>query len=138
VAYLTDVELIAAAEGRGPPVLSIALESMVMVLDCPYLALEAQLIQNLLNKPRTKFGTVGACPWAWYRPRSVASRRWKAAYCPGLSDKFYTEVVLFDVYFLFLNMCVYIYIYIYLFTEDLFIIRLIPFINAIFGAKWFK
>ena len=27
-----------------------------MVLDCPCLALEAQLIQNLLNKPLTKFG----------------------------------------------------------------------------------
>ena len=36
---------------------SIILESMVMVLDCPCLALEAQLIQNLLNKPLTKFGT---------------------------------------------------------------------------------
>jgi len=28
-----------------------------MVLDCPCLALEAQLIQNLLNKPLTKFGS---------------------------------------------------------------------------------
>ena len=28
------------------PVLSIAFEYMGMVLDCPYLALEAQLIQN--------------------------------------------------------------------------------------------
>jgi len=36
----------AAAFGRGPPV-SIILESMVMVLDCPCLALEAQLIRNL-------------------------------------------------------------------------------------------
>ena len=39
------------------PVLSIALESMVMVLDCPCLAMEAQLIQNLLNMPLTKFGS---------------------------------------------------------------------------------
>jgi len=31
----------AAAEGRGPPVVSIIVESMVMVLDCPCLALEA-------------------------------------------------------------------------------------------------
>jgi len=29
-----------------------------MVLDCPCLALEAQIIQNLLNKPLTKFGSV--------------------------------------------------------------------------------
>ena len=28
-----------------------------MVLECPCLALEAQLIQNLLTKPLTKFGT---------------------------------------------------------------------------------
>jgi len=35
---------------------SMALESMVMVLDCPCLASDAQLIQNLLNKPLTKFG----------------------------------------------------------------------------------
>ena len=48
----------AAAEGRGPPVLSIALESMVMVLDCPCLALEAQSIQNLLHKPLMKFVTI--------------------------------------------------------------------------------
>ena len=32
-----------------------------MVLDCPCLALEAQLIQNLLNKPLTKFGTLKPC-----------------------------------------------------------------------------
>ena len=49
----------ATAFGRGPPVVSIILESMVMVLDCPCLALEAQLIQNLLNKPLTKFGRWG-------------------------------------------------------------------------------
>jgi len=42
------------------PVLSIALESMVMVLDCPCLALEAQLIQNLLNKPLTKLSRFGS------------------------------------------------------------------------------
>jgi len=47
----------AAALGRGPPVVSIRLESMVMVLDCTFFALEAQLIQNLPNKPLTKFGT---------------------------------------------------------------------------------
>ena len=51
----------AAAEGRGPLVLSIALESMVMVFDCPCLALEAQLIQNLFNKPLMKFGTLRWC-----------------------------------------------------------------------------
>jgi len=47
----------AAAFGRGPTVVSIILGSMVMVLDCPCLALEAKLIQNLLiiNKPLTKF-----------------------------------------------------------------------------------
>jgi len=39
----------AAAEGRGPPVLSIALEYMGMVLDFPCLALEAQLIQKSVN-----------------------------------------------------------------------------------------
>jgi len=46
----------AAAVSRGPPVVSIILESIVMVLNCPCLALEAQLIQNLLNKPLTEFG----------------------------------------------------------------------------------
>jgi len=58
----------AAAEDRGPPVLSIVLESMVMVLDCPCLASEAHLIQNLLNKPLTKFGN-----WrgSWARVRSL-------------------------------------------------------------------
>jgi len=48
--------------GRGLPVVSIILESMVMVLDCPCLALEAQLIQNLLNKPPTKFGKQDTSP----------------------------------------------------------------------------
>ena len=43
----------------GISVVSILLESMVMVLDCPCLASESQLIQNLLNKPLTKFGTSG-------------------------------------------------------------------------------
>jgi len=33
----------------------------VMVLDCPCLALEAQWIQNLLNKPHTKFGSHVGC-----------------------------------------------------------------------------
>ena len=39
--------------GRGPPVLPSALEYMGMVLDCPCLALEAQLIQKTINKPTT-------------------------------------------------------------------------------------
>jgi len=34
------------AESRGPPVLYIALEYMGMVLDCPCLALDAQLVQK--------------------------------------------------------------------------------------------
>ena len=38
-----------AAEGGAPPVLSIALEYMGMVLDFPCLALEAQLIQKSVN-----------------------------------------------------------------------------------------
>jgi len=46
----------ATAFGRGPPVVSIILEYMGMVLDCPCLALEPQLIQNLSHKPLTKFG----------------------------------------------------------------------------------
>ena len=37
------------SEGRAPPVLSIALEYMGMVLDFPCLALEAQLIQKSVN-----------------------------------------------------------------------------------------
>ena len=61
----------AAAEGRGPPVLSIALESMVMVLDCPCLALEAQLIQNLLNKPLTKFGKGGGILQVTHESRTI-------------------------------------------------------------------
>jgi len=38
-----------AAFGRAPPVVSIILEYMGMVLDFPCLALEAQLIQKSVN-----------------------------------------------------------------------------------------
>jgi len=41
---IIDTTAGATAEGRGHPVLSIALEYMGMVLVCPCLALEAQLI----------------------------------------------------------------------------------------------
>jgi len=42
-------QLFGAAEGRAPPVLSIALEYMGMVLDFPCLALEANLIQKYVK-----------------------------------------------------------------------------------------
>jgi len=38
--------------GRGRPVVSIILEYMGMVLDCPCLALEVQLVQKSLQGPR--------------------------------------------------------------------------------------
>lgn len=44
--HIIDTTGGAAAEGRGPPVLSIALKYMGIVLDCPCLALTAQLIQK--------------------------------------------------------------------------------------------
>jgi len=54
--------------GPRPPSGVNNIESMVMVLDCPCLALVAQLIQNLLIKPLTKFGTLathGPRPHFW-------------------------------------------------------------------------
>ena len=39
-----------------------------MVLDCPCLAFEAQLIQNLLNKPHTQFGMTLQLDEKWSNP----------------------------------------------------------------------
>ncbi len=54
---IIDTTGLGAAEGRAPPVLSIALEYMGMVLDFPCLALEPQLLQKSV-RPCTKFGNL--------------------------------------------------------------------------------